>query len=85
MHKHVVAKQYAIKNQLLTEKIKGEIKKCLETNENESTTIQNLFNAESSSKTVYNNPILPQETRKISNKHPNIAPKTTRERRKSKT
>ena len=29
---------------------------------------------------VYNNTILPQETRKISNKQPNLTPKATRER-----
>ena len=33
---------------------------------------------------VYSNTILPQETRKISNKQPNLAPKGTRERRKNK-
>ena len=33
---------------------------------------------------AYSNTILPQETRKISNKQPNLTPKTTRERRKPK-
>ena len=48
--------------------------------------VQNLWDAAKAVlREVYSNTILPQETRKISNKHPNIAPKTTRERRKSKT
>ena len=34
---------------------------------------------------VYSNIILPQETRKISNKQPNLTPKATRERRTNKT
>ena len=35
----------------------------------------------SSKREVYSNTILPQETRKISNKHPNFIPIATRERR----
>ena len=34
---------------------------------------------------VYSNTILPQETRNISNKQPNLTPKTIRERRTKKT
>ena len=34
---------------------------------------------------VYSNTILPQETRKISNKQPNLTPKEIRERRTKKT
>ena len=34
---------------------------------------------------VYSNTILPQETRNISNKQPNLTPKGTRERRTNKT
>ena len=33
----------------------------------------------SSKREVYNTTILPQETRKISNKQPNLTPKATRE------
>ena len=33
----------------------------------------------SSKKEVYNNTVLPQETRKVSNKQPNLTPKGTRE------
>ena len=39
------AKQYIINNQEITEEIKEEIKKYLETNDNENTTIQNLWDA----------------------------------------
>ena len=41
----------------------------------------------SSKREVYNNndTSLPQETRKISNKQPNLTPKVTRERRTNKT
>ena len=35
----------------------------------------------SSIREVYSNTVLPQETRKISNKKPNLTPHTTRERR----
>ena len=39
----------------------------------------------SSKREVYSNTILPQETRKISNKKPNLAPKAIRERRRRTT
>ena len=53
--------------------IKEEIKKNLETNENKNMTIQNLWGRKSSSKReVYNNSRLPQQTRKTSNKQPNL-------------
>ena len=39
----------------------------------------------SSKREVYNNTILPQETRKTSNKQPKLTPKATRERRRNKT
>ena len=38
----------------------------------------------SSKREVYSNTILPQETRKSSNKQPNITPKAIRERRTKK-
>ena len=62
----------------ITEELKGEIKKYLEENENIKIMIQNLS---SSKREVYSNTVLPQETRKISNKKPNLTPHTTRERR----
>ena len=39
----------------------------------------------SSKRKLYSNTILPQETRKISNKQPNLTPKGIRERRTNKT
>ena len=39
----------------------------------------------SSKREVYSNTILPQETRKISNKQPNLTPKAIRERRTKKS
>ena len=39
------AKQYVTKNQEITEEIKEEIKKYLETNDNENTVLQNLWDA----------------------------------------
>ena len=39
----------------------------------------------SSKKEFYSNTSLPQETRKISNKQPNLTPEATRERRTNKT
>ena len=77
-----------LNNQWITEEIKEKIKKYLETNENESMMIQNLWNAANAvlrGKQQYSNTIWPQETRKISNKQPNLTPKATRERRTKKT
>ena len=58
-------------------KSKGKLKKFVETNDNENIT-QSLWDA---AKVVYSNTILPQETRKISNRQPNFTPKTTGKRR----
>ena len=44
-HKHMEAKQTLLNNQQITEEIKKKIKTCIETNENESTTIQNLWDS----------------------------------------
>ena len=54
-----------LNNQQITEEIKREVKKFLETDDNENTT------------QVYSNTILPQETRKTSNRQPNFTPETT--------
>ena len=59
-----------LNNQQITEEIKKEIKICIEMNENENTTTQNLWN---SVKAVLrgrfiSNTSLPQETREKSNK-----------------
>ena len=67
-----------LNNQQIAEEIKRKIKKLLETNDNENMTTQNLWDAANSSKReVYSNIVLPQETRKISNRQPKFTPKTT--------
>ena len=71
-----------LKNQWVNDEIKEEIKKYLEANDNENTTTQNLWAAAKAVlREVYSNTILPQETRNISNKQPNLKPKAIRERR----
>ena len=54
------------------EEIKKEIKICKETNENENTTTQNLWDSVTSNSSlkrkVHSNTSLPQETRETSNK-----------------
>ena len=85
-HKHMEIKQHVSKQ--VTEEIKRKIKKFLETNDNENTTTQNLWDAAKAVKReIYSNTILPQETRKTSNRQPNFIPKTTgkRRRRRKKT
>ena len=59
-----------LNNQQITEEIKKEIKICIETNENENTTTQNLWDTVKSSAKgkVHSNTGIPQETRKKSNK-----------------
>ena len=59
-----------LKNYWITEEIKKDNKKYLETNENENTMIQNLWDTAKakSKREVYSDTSLPQETRKISNK-----------------
>ena len=72
-----------LNNQQVTEEIKMEIKKFLETNDNENMTTQNLWCSKSSSKREVNsNTILPQETRKTLKRQPNFTPKPTGKRRK---
>ena len=78
------AKNTLLHNQEITEEIEEEIKKYLETNDSENTMTQNLWDAAkavSSKRKVYSSTILCQETRKISNKQPNLTPKAIRERR----
>ena len=73
-----------LNRQQVTEEIKREIKKkVLETNDNENLRTQKLmgFSKSCSSRKIYSNTILPQETRKTSNRQPNFTPKTTGKRR----
>ena len=76
-----------LNNHWITEEIKEELKKQLETDQNENTSSLKLIGCpkSSSKREVRSNTMLPQETRKISNKQPNLTPKTTRERRANKT
>ena len=74
-----------LNNQEITEKIKEESKNYLEANDNENTTTQNLWDAaKGAMREVYSNTILPQETRKISNKQPNLTPKQLEKEKQTK-
>ena len=58
-----------LNNQQITEEIKKQIKTCIEMNENENTTTQNLWDTvKAVLRKVHSNTGLPQETRKKSNK-----------------
>ena len=62
-----------LKNQWVNEEIKEEIKKYLETDDNENSTMQNLGCSKSRSyMEVHRNIGFPQKMRKISNKQPNL-------------
>ena len=76
-----------LNNQQVTEEIKRELKNFLETNDNENMTTQKPAGGSklSSKGEVYSNTILPQETRKTSNRKPNFSPKTTGKRRRRTT
>ena len=74
-----------LNNQEITEEIKEEIKKYLDTNDNENMAIQNLWDA---AKAVLRGKfiatVLAQETRKISKEPSKLTPKGTRKRRTNK-
>ena len=76
-----------LNNQEITEEIKEEIKKYLKTNDNENNDdlTPRGCSKSNSKREVYSNTILPQETRNISNKQPNLTRKATTERRTKKT
>ena len=70
-----------LNNQQVIEEIKREIKKFLETTWQWKHNSKPMGCSKSSSKRkVYSNTILPQETRKTSNRQPNFTPKTTGKR-----
>ena len=75
-----------LNNQQVTEEIKREIRKFLETNDNENMTIQNLWDAAKTviKRELYSNTILPQETRKTLNRQHNFTTNTTLKRRTKK-
>ena len=62
------AKQHTFAYQQIMEKIKKEIKICIETNENENTPKPMGFSKSSAKGKVHSNSSLPQETREKSNK-----------------
>ena len=65
-----------VNSQQVTEETKRAIKKFLKTNDNENS--KSIGCSKSSSKRkAYSNTILPQETKKTSNKQPNFTPKRT--------
>ena len=69
-----------LNNQQITEEIKKEIKVCIETNENENTTTQNLWDTKSSAKgKVHSNTGIPQQEKSQINNL--TTPKTTRKGR----
>ena len=70
-----------LNNQQVIEESKREIRKYLETNNNENTMVCNKSNSKMD---VYSNTILPQETRKTSNRQPNFTPRTTGRKRTKK-
>ena len=66
-----------LNNELVNSDIKKEIKKFLETNENELTTVQNLWDiAKAVLMDLHSDTSLPKKDRNISNKQPN--PTSTR-------
>ena len=70
-----------LNNQQVTEEIKREIKKFLETNDSENNNLKPMGCSKSSPKReVYRNMILPKDTRETSNRQPNFTPKTTGKR-----
>ena len=76
-----------LNNPWITEEIKEEVKKILRDKwkwkHNDPKPLER--SKSSSKREVYSNTILPQETRKISNKQLNLTPKATRERRTNRT
>ena len=67
-----------LKTQWINNEIKEEIRKYLEMSNNENTTLQKSVRQSSSKREVHNDIGLPQQTGKISNKQPNLPPKTFR-------
>ena len=76
-----------LNNQWITEEIKEEILKIPRDKWQQKHDDPKPMGCSKSSlkREVYSNTILPQETRKISNKQPNLTPKATRESRTNKT
>ena len=75
-----------LNNQQVLEEIKRELKILLETNDNENTTNSKPMGCSKSTskREMYSSTILPQKTRKTSNRQPNFTPKTTGKRKITK-
>ena len=75
-----------LNNQLITEEVKKEIKICIERNENENMTTQDLWDSVKSStkREIHSNTSLPQEIRETLNNHHSLTHKETRKRRMKK-
>ena len=73
-----------LNNQQIMEEIKKEIKICIERNENENMTTQDLWDSVKSStkREIHSNTSLPQEPRETSNKQPHFTAKASRRRGK---
>ena len=73
-----------LNNEWVNQKIKEEIKKYMEANENENTTAQNLWDAAKAvlKREVYCQIDHSQEATKISNRQPNLTPKGARKKKK---
>ena len=65
-------------NQRITEEIEEKLKKILQTNENKRTKIQKPMesNKNNSKWEFYSNTSSPQQTKKLSNKQPNLTPRS---------
>ena len=77
-----------LNNQKITKEIKEEIKKYLETNDNENTTIQNLWDAAKAvliGKFIAIQVYLKKQEKSQINNLTNVTPKGTRERKTNKT
>ena len=70
-----------LNNQQITEKIKKEIKICIETNDNENTTTQNLWMQQKQCRGKFYT-IQAYLKKQETDKQPNLTPKETRKRTK---
>ena len=80
-------KSILLKNEWVKQEIKEEFKKYMEANENESTTVQKLWDAAKAvvKRGVHSNADLTQEARIISSKQHKLKPKGARKRTTNKT
>ena len=72
------SKQHILEQPLCQREIRKKIRRYLETNKNENTTYQNLWDKKSSAKKIYSNKNLYSQRRKISNQQSNFTVQGTR-------